>query len=212
VLSMYAAAAALWGIGAGLSAALIYAVAPIRLEPAYWHGLGTALAMLFVPLVVMSLGLLFRGIRDLVGEAERPERLERRTRAIARPGALVSDRTLARLQAREQALRARLGRLFDDHDVLLTPVMSRPAVRAGIMEGRGATMTYMWETGWVPFNVLWNSTGQPSMSVPAGFGDDELPLAAQIVGRPHAEATLLSLAAQIEAARPWADRRPPEAP
>jgi amidase len=44
--------------------------------------------------------------------------------------------------------------------------------------------------------------------VPAGFDDDGLPLAVQLVGRPHDEATLLSLAAQIEEARPWADRRP----
>jgi amidase len=47
------------------------------------------------------------------------------------------------------------------------------------------------------------------MSVPAGFSPDGLPLAVQIVGRPGDEATLLSLAAQIEAERPWADRRPP---
>jgi amidase len=155
------------------------------------------------------LGLLFRGIRDLVGEVERAERLERRTRAIARPGALVPDRLFARLLDRERALAARLGALFGDHDVLVTPVMSRPAVRAGLMEGRGATVTYLWESGWVPFNVLWNSTGQPAASVPAGFGDDGLPLAVQLVGRPCDEVTLLSLAAQIEGARPWADRRPP---
>jgi hypothetical protein len=63
VLSVFAAAATLWGTAAGLVAAGAYAVAPIRLEPMYWHGLGTALAMVFVPLVVMSLGLLFRGAR-----------------------------------------------------------------------------------------------------------------------------------------------------
>ena len=63
VLSVYAAAAALWGTGAGLVAAGAYAVAPIRLDPMYWHGLGTTLAMVFVPLVIMSLGLLFRGAR-----------------------------------------------------------------------------------------------------------------------------------------------------
>ncbi len=63
VLSVYAAAAALWGTGAGLVAAAAYAVAPFRLEQAYWHGLGTTLAMVFVPLVVMSLGLMFRGDR-----------------------------------------------------------------------------------------------------------------------------------------------------
>jgi hypothetical protein len=63
VLSVYAAAAVLWGNGAGLVAAGAYAVAPVRLEPMYWHGLGTVLAMVFVPLVVASLALLFRGGR-----------------------------------------------------------------------------------------------------------------------------------------------------
>ena len=63
VLSVYAAAAALWGRGAGLVAAGAWAVAPIRLDPMYWHGLGTTLAMVFVPLVVLSLGLLYRGSR-----------------------------------------------------------------------------------------------------------------------------------------------------
>src|SRR4051794_34145051 len=155
------------------------------------------------------LGLMFRGIRDFVADVERPERLERRTRAIARPGALVSDGMLARLQRAERRVADRIGEMFAAHDVVMTPMMSRPAVRAGVMEGRGATVTYLWESGWVPFCVLWNSTGQPAASVPAGFSDDGLPLAVQIVGRPHDETTLLSLAAQIEDARPWTQRRPP---
>jgi amidase len=52
-------------------------------------------------------------------------------------------------------------------------------------------------------------TGQPACSVPAGFSVDGLPLAVQLVGRPDDEATLLSLAAEIEAERHWADHRPP---
>jgi len=64
VLSVYAAVGGLWGVGAGLVAAGAYAVAPIRLDPMYWHGLGTTLALLFLPLTVLSLGLLFRGSRD----------------------------------------------------------------------------------------------------------------------------------------------------
>ena len=82
-------------------------------------------------------------------------------------------------------------------------MMSTPAVAAGIMEGRGATATYFWESGWVPFTILWNVTGQPAASVPAGFSSDGLPLAVQIVGRSHDEGTLLALAAQIEAERLW---------
>jgi amidase len=114
-----------------------------------------------------------------------------------------------RLLAAERRLRERLGRLFAEHDVLMMPVMSQPAVAAGIMEGRGATVTYLWETGWVPFTVLWNSTGQPAASVPAGISSTGLPLAVQLIARPNDEATLLSLAAQLEHERPWTDRHPP---
>jgi amidase len=159
-----------------------------------------------VPVIV---GLMFRAIRDFVKEIEEPQRLEHRTRALARPGALIPDPLVDRLLEAERRMAERVGRLFIDHDVLLTPVMSQPAVPAGVMEGHGATVTYLWETAWVPFNVVWNSTGQPAASVPAGFSADGLPLAVQLVGRPHDEATLLSLSAQIEHARPWAHRRPP---
>ena len=51
-------------------------------------------------------------------------------------------------------------------------------------------------------------SGQPAISLPLFHGDDGLPLAVQLAGRPADEATLLSLGAQLEAARPWADRRP----
>jgi amidase len=154
------------------------------------------------------MGLIFRAVHDLVRGVERPQRLERRTRAFARAGALVSDRANERLLNAERAIAARLTAMFDHHDVLLTPVMSAPAMPAGIMEGRGATVTYLWETGWVPFTILWNITGQPAASVPAGFSREGLPLAVQIVGRPHDERTILGLAAELEAERRWADRRP----
>ena len=58
------------------------------------------------------------------------------------------------------------------------------------------------------YTTVWNLTGQPAASVPAGFSRDGRPLAVQLVGRPNDEATLLSLAAQIEAERAWPERRP----
>ena len=59
-----------------------------------------------------------------------------------------------------------------------------------------------------PFTALFNVTGQPAISVPAGFGDDGLPTSAHIVGKPLGEDTLLQLAAQLEAARPVSAARP----
>ena len=56
---------------------------------------------------------------------------------------------------------------------------------------------------------MWNLTGQPAVSIPFGFDDDGLPVAAQLVGRPADEATLIHVSAQIETARPWSHHRPP---
>ena len=60
----------------------------------------------------------------------------------------------------------------------------------------------------VPFLGVWNATGQPAASLPAGFTEEGVPIGVQLVGRPHDEATLLSLSAQLEAERPWAAQHP----
>jgi len=60
-----------------------------------------------------------------------------------------------------------------------------------------------------PHTALFNVSGQPAVSLPLFHGDDGLPTPVQFAGPPAGEAVLLSLAAQLEDARPWADRRPP---
>jgi amidase len=158
-----------------------------------------------MPVIV---AIMMRGIRDLVDAVDQPQRLERRTRAIARPGALIGDRLTDWLLRAEEQIARRIGRLWESFDVLLMPMMASPAQPAQAMEGRGAIATWQWESAWVPFGVLWNSTGQPAMSVPAGFSKQGLPLAVQFVGAPHGEPRLLALAAEIEAARSWVAHRP----
>jgi amidase len=59
-----------------------------------------------------------------------------------------------------------------------------------------------------PFTIPWNVTGQPAMSVPAPSLHDGLPMGVTLVGRPHDESTLISLAAQLEAEVRWQERRP----
>jgi amidase len=151
-----------------------------------------------------------RGIHDNAVAIAHPERLERRTQAMSRIGGLIPESLLERSLAGEAELTRRLNSVFEDHDVVLTPATAAPPPRIGRLEGRGALWTLNAVAGWVPYNGVWNVTGQPAASVPAGFGSDGLPRAVQLVGRPADEATLLSLAAQIESERPWAQQRPPE--
>ena len=60
-----------------------------------------------------------------------------------------------------------------------------------------------------PFTSIWNTTGQPAVSLPLAWDDAGLPVGVQVVGRPADEATLIRLSAQLEEAGPWRDRRPP---
>jgi amidase len=136
-------------------------------------------------------------------------RLERRTRGMARLGAAMA-RPAARVRAAEPARAARIGAIFADHDVVLTPTIAAAPPRHARHARAGALRTFLDAGTYACFTAPWNITGQPAASVPAGFDADGLPLAVQLVARPGAEATLLALAAQLEQARPWAGRRPSE--
>jgi amidase len=149
-----------------------------------------------------------RGVLDDALAKEHPERLERRTKAMMRLGRLTPPSLLARSRAEEGAVTARYARLWDDVDVLLTPSITDLPLPIGTYQGRGALWTFNGVSKFVPHLGPWNMTGQPAASIPAGFTPEGVPLAAQLVGRDGDEATLLALSAQLEAARPWADRRP----
>lgn len=155
------------------------------------------------------LARMFSGVNEQARAMAHPERLERRTKTMARLGSLIPDGALRWARERERVVRERLNLVLSSHDVLLTPATAKPPSRVGQFEGRGALWTFNAVAGLVPFNAPWNVTGQPACSVPAGLGADGLPRAVQIVGRVADEATLLRLAAEIEVARPWAQQRPP---
>lgn len=145
--------------------------------------------------------------QDVDERVELPERLQRRTKGYARMGRAIVG------PVRDWALReddtARMRPFFERHDVLVTPVAARPPVRAGQWEGLGAPRALLGMAQVCSFPGEWNLTGQPAVSVPAGMSEDGLPIGAMIVGRHNEEATLISLAAQLEAELRWTDRRPP---
>lgn len=151
----------------------------------------------------------FRGVHDEVAALPHPERLEPRTRAFARIGGLLSERRMAAIRAAEGDVAARVQSIFDDVDVVITPGTAAGPSRVGAYARRGAISTLTLIAGRVPFQAMFNVTGQPAAVVPWGLDRDGIPTSIQLVGRPFDEATLLSLASQIERARPWAHRRPP---
>lgn len=149
------------------------------------------------------------GIADDVAAVPHPERLESRTRGFGRLGSLYPAAVVRRARRAAESDARRINALFEDFDVLITPVAGELPFEVGRWEGRGAMRTLLGMSRTYCFGPVWNHTGQPAAAVPAGIGADGLPRSVQLVGRPGDEATLLSLAAQIEAERPWADQRPP---
>lgn len=107
---------------------------------------------------------------------------------------------------------ARKGaRFMLDYDVWLTPTLAEPPVPIGTFDAtpENALQVFYRMGAYVPFTPICNVTGQPAMSVPLYWNDDGLPIGVHFMGRFGDEATLFRLAAQLEEARPWADRRPP---
>jgi amidase len=149
-----------------------------------------------------------KGIEQDAAAMAHPERLQRRTRGFARLGSLIPRAMLDRALRIEADVADRYNRSFADHDVVMTPVMATPPPGAAQWEGLGALRTLIEMTMVYPYCVIWNATGQPAAAVPAGFTADGLPLSVQLIAKPEQDHLLLSLAAQIEAERPWADRRP----
>jgi amidase len=97
-----------------------------------------------------------------------------------------------------------------DHDILVVPTSAEPPVRLGELApdnldpSVGARMGRL-----VSFCAPFDVTGQPGMSLPLHWNDEGLPIGVQLVGAYGREDVLLRVAAQLEAARPWSDRRPP---
>ncbi|GAA3515181.1 amidase [Aeromicrobium panaciterrae] len=142
------------------------------------------------------------GIRDAAAETDDPSRLERRTKGIARLGRPFTARTVdwAIRKGREwgDAVHDELG-----VDVLLTPVMSGPAVPVEHWKGKGALRTVLSMNAFYPYTAQWNHAGAPAVSMPAGKTPEEgLPLAIQLIARRGDDARLMSLAGQYERALP----------
>jgi amidase len=160
------------------------------------------------PEVFPSLRALFQTLTAYAG-IEDLSALEPATRMLAVGGTRTSSIELIGALVALQAYARRVVAFWDDYDVLLTPVLAQPPLPVGaVFEEEDA-----WQVGsrmmdFMPFTAAANLTGQPAISVPLYWSADGLPIGVQLMGRPQDEVTLVRLGAQLEQARPWADRRP----
>lgn len=124
-----------------------------------------------------------------------------------------------------------VSKFYDDYDYFLTPTLGRKPVKIGELDtapalqkgarfvhaARGGKLLFksgvldqMIEDnlGWVPYTQMANLTGRPAINVPTYWTDDNMPLGVQFNGALGSDGALLQLAAQLEEARPWAQRFP----
>jgi amidase len=115
------------------------------------------------------------------------------------------------LEIQLQALTRQLVAFLAPYDALLTPALAERPLPIGSLDTAAPDpMSTFTRSGlFTPFTPIFNASGQPGISLPLYQGQDGLPLGVQLVGRPAGESSLLALAAQVEMAAPWRERRPP---
>ena len=152
-----------------------------------------------------------RDYEELIGHPIDRDQLEPLTKQMLETAEMVSATDYLHALGTLRKLSRQIVGLWDDIDVMLTPTLAQPPIEIGALqpaEGEPPIQMLLSSASFVPFTPVWNVTGQPAMSVPLVQSPDGLPIGVQLVGAPAGEELLISLAAQLEAARPWAERRP----
>ena len=145
------------------------------------------------------------------GRVPAEDELEPLTRAVYEFGKQISAATYLAAMDAFASFTSAAAALFREVDVWLTPTLGMPPPEIGFLDGPKEDAERLERKAYelVPVTPLFNLTGQPAMSVPLYWNDAGLPIGTHFAARPGEEGTLLSLAAQLERARPWADRLPP---
>jgi amidase len=168
-----------------------------------------ALLETFGTVMLASLRADMADVEDAIGRPVTPDDMEPATWASFEAGGAIDAGSYLRALTRMQAwARRAIAWWFDGgFDLVLTPTCAEPPPVLGDLTdpetGGSRLLPFVLFTA--PFNV----TGQPAMSVPLATSASGLPLGVQLVGAPYREDVLIRVAAQLEQATPWADRRPP---
>lgn len=148
----------------------------------------------------------------LMGRAPGPDTLEAVTLACYEDGKRRTAVELLGAMAHNNTLSRQLGAFFQKYDAFVSPTLARrPAPHGEINQNRAGMTAMEWTQqvfSYVPFTPIFNTTGQPAVSLPMHWTPEGLPVGVQIAGRLGDEAGLFRLAGQLEQARPWAGKRP----
>jgi amidase len=147
------------------------------------------------------------GLAFMTGRTATPDQFETLTWALCEHGRKSSASEYLIAVAMLQRVARIIGRFLTEYDVWLSPTLAEPPGRfdsptSNPLQGLDRAAEF------IPFTPIANFTGQPAMSVPLYWNEEGLPIGSHFLGRFGGEATLFRLAAQLEEARPWADRRP----
>lgn len=110
--------------------------------------------------------------------------------------------------AQMQIVSRQIVGFFDNIDVLVLPVYLHSPIKIGAWQKLNPEETFENIIKWVAPCPLANATGLPAIAIPVGFDSNGLPMSVQLIGKPAAESTIISLAAQLETANPWIQHRP----
>jgi len=136
--------------------------------------------------------------------------VEAATWEIARQGAALGAPAYLAAVERLQAWSRRVASWWaEGFDLLVTPTISTPPPRIGEITPDGENAAASKVFALISFTPQFNVTGQPAISLPLAWSEAGLPLGIQFVAASHREDLLLRVAAQLEQAQPWAERRPP---
>lgn len=153
------------------------------------------------------------GLAAATGRQICEDTVEATSLACYRLGSQISAGELLRALDVFVAVSRAVGRFFTQYDVVLSPTLASPALPLGVLDANAPGLdAEAWTRqvfAFTPFTSLYNTTGQPAVSLPLAHSPDGLPIGMQFAGRFAEEATLLRLARQLEQAQPWHDQRPP---
>lgn len=172
---------------------------------------GELATRLFITMWAAGCAWTVEGLVHLSGQAPNPDQVEPLTWALYEVGRQYSAADYLLAVGGLQRLVRDIARFFVDYDVWLTPSLAEPPVPLGTFHSPSESplQGFYRAVAFTPFTPICNFTGQPAMSMPLWWNSEGLPVGVHFIGRFGDEATLYRLAAQVEQARPWADRRPP---